>query len=124
MDFESGGGFSADCMMLLHMTFAQAVAAFGWHELYTFAQHLPDECATRRALDEDGYRFTHLQQAAMLADIYDAVSAFTYLFAKAHGSKGAAPKPYPRPWDTGKGQKIGSGAIPISEFEKWYYGGD
>ena len=34
------------------------------------------------------------------------------------------PKRYPRPGVDDGVQRIGKGAIPIAEFEEWYYGGD
>jgi len=111
-------------MRYLGRTLAQAAAFFGWHELANFAKHLPDDSATVRAQDKDAALFARdLQRAAILADIYDAVMMTAHLFAKAHGGKGAMPKPYPRPWKDDS-SRIGKGAIPISEFDEWYYGGD
>ena len=73
----------------------------------------------------DAFEFaSDLKRNAILADIFDAVTLFTYTFARAHGSKGRKPEPYPRPWASGYAQKIGSDPIPISEFDRWYYGGD
>lgn len=60
----------------------------------------------------------------MLADVYDAISALDFMFAKAHGSKsGKRPEPYPRPWRN-KGERFGKDPIPVSDFNDWYYGGD
>lgn len=110
---------------MLGMTFEQAVRSFGWGEVANFADHLPEDSATFRAQHKDAYLFsTHLQQSAMLADVIDSISAFAYMFGKAHGSKGRKPEPYPRPWMDGETQRIGSKPIPISEFNDWYYGGD
>lgn len=57
----------------------------------------------------------------ILADIFDAIRMFNYSFAK-HGEK--EPRPYTRPWAKDNAQRIGRDAIPISEFNDWYYGGD
>ena len=104
------------------MTFEQAAFSFGWGELVNFSKHLPFDSATNRALNPEEYKFsTGLQRSAILADIYDALNAFRFMFAK-KGSK--QPKPYPRPWASGNAKKIGSDPIPISDFKKWYYGGD
>lgn len=107
------------------MTFEQAADSFGWGELVNFSNHLPIDSATCRALKPEESKFaSDLQRNAILADLFDAVSAFSAMFAKAHGGKGELPKPYPRPWTKSGAQKIGSKPIPISEFNKWYYGGE
>lgn len=112
-------------MRYLHCTFEQAVAAYGWCELVNFSRHLPDDSATVRAADKETALFARqIQQSALLADIYDAIVMLAYTVAKAYGGKGKPPKPYQRPWDAGNAQKLGKGAIPISEFDNWYYGGD
>lgn len=104
------------------MTFEQAAISFGWGELVNFSNHLPFGSATFRALKPDEYNFsTDLQRSAILADIFDAISALIHAFSK-KGSK--KPKPYPRPWTNDGEQRIGSDPIPISEFNTWYYGGD
>ena len=50
----------------------------------------------------------------ILADIFD-------VFVSANTKKGHKAKQYPRPKQK---RKIGSGAIPISEFWDWWNGGD
>lgn len=73
-----------------------------------------------RALNADMAEWdSRIKQNMILADIFDAVRIFNYSFAK----KGEKPKPYKRPW-ANSSQRIGSGAIPIAEFNDWYYGGD
>ena len=107
------------------MTFEQAAFSFGWDELINFSNHLPLDSATYRALKPDESKFaTDLQRNAILADIYDAISAYAYMYAKRNGGKPQKPQPYPRPWTNGGAQKIGSEPIPISEFKDWYYGGE
>lgn len=69
---------------------------------------------------------SELQQSALLADLYDSVQNVLYLFSAAYGGKPKKPQRFPRPWadDKDAAQHIGEGAIPISEFNDWYYGGD
>ena len=106
------------------MPFEQAAYSFGWGNLRDFAQHLSTDSATYRALYKEHSRFASpTSQSAMLADIFDALEAFAYMFAKAHGGKGQKPKPYPRP-GANEGEKIGKDPLPISEFNEWYYGGE
>ena len=109
------------------MTFECAVRSFGWAELANFAKHLPETSATFRAQHKDMYMFaSELQQSALLADLYDSIQNMLYLFSTAHGGKPKKPQRFPRPWtdDDTSTKRIGSGAIPISEFNDWYYGGD
>lgn len=111
-------------MTLLGMPFEKAAYSFGWGNLYDFAQNLSQESATFRALHPEESQFAQrMNIAAIMANLFDAVMMFSHVYAKAHGYKGKAPDPYPRPW-ANKGQSFGSDPIPISEFDKWYYGGD
>ena len=111
-------------MTLLGLTFEQAAYSLGWGNLRDFANNLPLTSATYRALHRESVEFGNpIRQSAMLADIYDLVSNFSFMFAKAHGGKGQRPKPYPRP-GSDNGESIGSDPIPISEFNEWYYGGE
>lgn len=111
-------------MTLLGMPFEKAAYSFGWGNLRDFAGNLPQASATYRAINSDMARFgSPIKQSAILADVYDAVTALAYMFAKAHGGKGQKPKPYPRPGDKDT-QRLGSDPIPISKFNEWYYGGE
>lgn len=111
-------------MTLLGMPFEQAAYSFGWGNLRDFAHNLSTDSATYRALHGDLSRFASpISQSAMLADIFDAVQMFEYIFAKVHGGKGLKPKPYPRPTEN-DGERIGKDPIPLAEFNKWYNGGE
>lgn len=127
MDEETHGGFSYDCLAILGMTFEQAADTFGWAELINFMRHLPESSATYRAMNEDAYRFaSDLQESAILADIYDAISTFAYMFNRANGGHAKKPNPYKRPWlaDDSSEQHFGKDPIPIADFNSWYYGGE
>jgi len=111
-------------MTLLGMPFEQAAVSYGWGNLYDFANNLPQESATyRRRHPEESECISATGQFELAASTFDAVMMFAHLFATRYGYKGKSPKLYPRPWAS-KGQKLGSDPIPISEFEKWYYGGE
>ena len=111
-------------MTLLGMPFEKAAYSFGWGNMRDFARNLPQTSATYRALHEKESEFlSPLKHAAMIADVYDAISGFSHMFAKAHGGKGQRPDPYPRPWAK-KGESFGSDPIPIADFNDWYYGGE
>lgn len=112
-------------MTLLGMPFECAASSFGWANLISFVHHLPPSSAVYREAYGDASNFaSDLKQSAILADLFDAIQALTYAYAKTHGGKGNKPKPYPRPWVTDDAQHIGSKPIPISEFNDWYYGGN
>lgn len=111
-------------MTLLGVPFEAAAVRFGWGNLRDFAKNLPQTSATWAAMHREEHSYiSPLQRSAMLADAIDALSGLAYMFAKAHGGKGKKPEPYPRPWRDDK-QTIGSGAIPIADFDEWYYGGE
>lgn len=110
------------------MTFDTARLHFGWRAMLDFTRHLPLDSATRRELDPESARFASpLSQSAMLADIIDLTNYTRHLVARANfkGVSSRPPNPYPRPGVQDKNtQHFGSGAIPISQFDEWYYGGD
>lgn len=111
-------------MTLLGMPFEQAAYSFGWGNLRDFANNLSQTSATYRALYGETAAFgNNIKQSAILADIYDALMSFAFMFAKAHGGKGQKPKPYPRPGAQGD-ERIGKDPIPIKDFNDWYYGGE
>ena len=101
----------------------------GWHETFTLARHIAADSGshTYRALHQEEAAYAEqLHIAAMLADLYDLLATFAVAYARAHSggrSVKAIPK-YPRPWDKGDAKRIGRGAIPIKDFDDWYYGGE
>lgn len=60
--------------------------------------------------------------AAILADIFDALNQLNAnMCAKGSGHRPRTPKPYPRPWRKGMGERIvGKDPIPVSDFETWW----
>ena len=91
------------------------MGAAGKAALISFIRFLPPESALYRELhpgDEVPDWFNTLQTNKILADIFD-------VFVAANSKKGHRPKPYPRPQQN---KKIGSGAIPIEDFWKWWRG--
>ena len=63
----------------------------------------------------------------LLARISDDLQQMIWLYGCAHSKKGSAPRqpePIPRPGVTSRKKRIGKAAIPISEFDDWYYGGE
>ena len=105
---------------MLGVPFEVAAYSFGWGNLRDFANNLPQNSATYRALYGETAAFgSDIKQSAILADIYDAITSFAFMFAK----KGKKPKPYPRPGAQGS-ERIGKDPIPIKDFNDWYYGGE
>lgn len=98
----------------------------GWGNIICLAHHIADDPASfvwrEEHKDESNYRDA-LQANALLADLYDQLAALAYMYAVAHKGNPRKPKRYPRPWSKDT-QRIGRGAIPISQFDAWYYGGE
>lgn len=58
---------------------------------------------------------------ALLADIYDNISGFRYMFASSKSKKKPRkPEPYPRPWMKPRKKKLGKDPIPVSKFWDWW----
>lgn len=93
------------------------MGAAGMVALLSFINYLPMDSQLRQAMDpqdEVGEWSTVKKTNIILADIFD-------VFVSANAKKGHKAKQYPRPKQK---RKIGSGAIPISEFWDWWNGGD
>ena len=104
----------------------------GWHSVYVFVNHLPMTSALFMSQYPEYAAFcSPLQQASLLTEIVEGLQWLKYDFDVANSEKGAPiqkPKPYPTPWQKERerddGERIGKGAIPLSEFDAWYYGED
>lgn len=93
------------------------MGAAGMVALLSFINYLPIDSALRKEMDpqdEVGEWSTTKKTNIILADIFD-------VFVSANTKKGHKAKQYPRPKQK---KRIGSGAIPISEFWDWWNGGD
>ena len=93
------------------------MGAAGMVALLSFINYLPMDSQLRQAMDpqdEVGEWSTTKKTNMILADLFD-------VFVSANTQKGHKAKQYPRPKQK---RKIGSGAIPISEFWDWWNGGD
>ena len=93
------------------------MGAAGMVALLSFINYLPMDSQLRQAMDpqdEVGEWSTTKKTNMILADLFD-------VFVSANTKKGHKAKQYPRPKQK---RKIGSGAIPISEFGDWWNGGD
>ena len=93
------------------------MGAAGMVALLSFINYLPMDSQLRQAMDpqdEVGEWSTVKKTNTILADIFD-------VFVSANTKKGHKAKQYPRPKQK---KRIGSGAIPISEFWDWWNGGD
>lgn len=127
LDRESGGALDYDCMVQLGVRLADIPRTYGWTALPILARHMTTESATWRHLNPDEASWTQpIRQAALLADLFDALRAFAHVYAQAHTKrKMKRPEPYPRPWaPKHKGKHYGADPIRVGDFEKWYYGGD
>lgn len=112
-------------MERLGCTLAQARLSYGWHALATWARHLPHESATWRAKHPDEAAFASAYgRATIAADTFDAIVNGALAVARTQGARTRTPKPYPRPGDRPEARHFGSGAIPVADFDAWYYAQD
>ena len=111
-------------MAMLGTTLDAARAHFGWGAIADFVRHLPPGSATWRALNPEAAAFcSPLSLATISADVFDELALTRYTVAKLFSPVAPKkPRPYSRPWDTSGDRHFGSGAIPVSEFDAWYYG--
>lgn len=99
-------------------------STIGWDGLSMLLRNSPRFEAYRMAKSPEFEEFgCQLRQSAMLADIYDAVMSVAYIAAKGMGGSPQKPRPMPRPWLSDAGQTVGSDAIPVGDFDDWYYNG-
>lgn len=123
---EHGSALDYDLLTLTGYTLSDIGGALPWGALLHFVQHLPRDSALSRELEptSDAERWANgAATAAILADLYDLISQFNNnMAARGTGRRARAAKPYPRPWERAKrGQRrIGSDAVSIAEFERWW----
>jgi len=108
-------------------TLADVGQAMPWSALLAFVEYIPPDSALARSRGDDA---TWTRDQMLLALIADELAAANWIAVCRSQKKKSKwpkkPKPIPRPGvekDAGA-KRIGSEPIPISEFEKWYYGGD
>lgn len=121
---EHGGALNYDLMTRMGASIDDVPTLVGWRDLNDFISYLPSDSALFNEMHPNlGGWGTPLQTNSLLADIYDAINAFAYMYAKSHTKRTIPkPKPYPRPFVTQDNdeQKLGSEPIPVSEFEDWW----
>lgn len=116
---------NCDCLERLGCTFEQARAAFGWRGLLDFFEHIPMSAATVAEIaPEHSTRDIELRQTELLASIFDGLAWLQNSLVRRWGGHPQKPQPYPLPWRKPKTTTYGRGAIPVADFDKWYYGGD
>lgn len=106
-------------MERLGLNLPMALHHHGPRALATWARHLGQGSYFFAAEHEEEAAYaSQLHIAAQLADLYD-------LMATARWGKDAWKIKYPRPWNQER-MRIGKrkDAIPIADFDSWYYGGE
>ena len=110
-------------------TLADVPERIGWDALAHLVAHLDAGSATVCALAPDVAKWEGPARVPMLlAELLDAVNALTWVTTCANTPRGKPrpkrPKPYPRPGASRGGTKVGRDPVPVSEFEKWWRGGE
>lgn len=110
---------------MTHYQLADVGGALSWGALLHFVSYLPRTSALSQELapPSDSERWARGEAtAAILADIFDAVRALDAdVMARGTRRRPRQPKPYPRPWAKGQGERrIGKDPKPIADFDKWW----
>lgn len=119
-----------DCMTMTGRTLDEYadMGAAGTVALVHLVRYLgPDSALWRETHVEDGtWRWaTAVGTNAILADMYDKLSMIDAHLVNAHyKNKVRKVDPYPRPNDGPRGEVVGKGSLPISEFEEWWRSGE
>lgn len=129
---EHGEAFDYDLMTRLGVRLVDVPETIGWHAAYVFSRHLPLDSALFQSKYPEYAAFgSPIQQSALMADIIDLLQWFKFDFDSAHTKDSNTlqkPKRFPTPWEKERQRSemstIGKGAIPISQFDAWYYGED
>ena len=123
---EHGKALNYDLMTKTRWTLADAGRAMPWSALSAFIAYLPPDSALSRSIGEDA---TWTRDQMLLALLCDEMAVSNWMAACRGQRKSRWPKrprPIPRPGvDAKAGEKrIGKEPIPVTEFDKWYYGGE
>lgn len=113
-------------MTQLGVRLADLPRTYGWSALQIMVRHTTTESAVWRHLNPDEAPWTQpIRQAAMLADLFDALRSFEHGVAQSKTKrKIKRPEPYPRPWARKHKEHLyGSDPIKIADFDGWYYEG-
>ena len=119
---EHAGAIEYDLITRTRYKLEDIGGALPWGSLHSFIQYLGTDSALAQDLGKATGWETRVQTNAILADIYDVLSAInSNLIAFASGGKKKVkPKPYPRPGrDRENTRKFGKGALPIPELREW-----
>lgn len=120
---EHGGALNYDLMTRLGAFIEDVPDFISWRDLMDFVRHLPNDSALFSVLHPDfaGWATT-AQTNTILANIYDAIAQLSHMYASVNSKKTIPrPKLYPRPFaHDDDEQKLGSDAIPMSEFDAWW----
>lgn len=94
-----------------------------WSALDAFIRNTPPDGALMREMRPEIAQWSTVAKTnAILADIYDLLSAINAnLCAKGSGKRPKRPKPYPRPGAMSNQRKIGK-ALPVDELKKRVFG--
>jgi len=118
---STDGALNADMMRLMGAPLSEC-HVYGWENIADLTKHLDQGSAVFRALNPK-YAITDAMMYDALLLIADCITRLNHNYAVAHRGRGAAPKPIERPWSKPEKEHYGKDAVPISDFDRWYYGG-
>lgn len=98
--------------------------SLSWGAFASFVKNLGFDSAVWRSFHPEYSEWNStLKTNLILADIYDVLSQINANICGGFGRKKPQRiKPYPRPWEKAKSQKIGGkGALPKDQLREWIY---
>lgn len=121
---EHGGALNYDMMTRLGARVDDVPGLVSWKDLRDFVTNLPADSALFRDMHPEMAGWDTIAQVnTILADMYDSIEGLSHMYASSHVKRTLPrPKRFPRPFsdDDGDEQRMGSGAIPVCEFEDWW----
>lgn len=92
--------------------------------LLSFVRRLPAESETVRELVPDGGWSRTDMLLARICEGIEMLSWITMCRGLKRSKWPQRPEPIARPGVKSETKRVGHGPIPISDFDKWYYGGE
>lgn len=120
---QHAGAINFDLLTMTRYKSSDIPHLLTWADLRDFILYLPATSATFKETNpKHADWYSGVMTPNILADLYDAINyMISVIAAKNTKKKPKVPRPYKRPWLKDDSKKYGSGAIPIDDFNEWYY---
>lgn len=104
-------------LLLMGRSLDELGLSLSWRDLFVLSKHWQVTPGSKLSSSIEGAEVWPREQM-ILADIFDSLAAANWQRqGRANAKK---PEAYKRPWVKSKEKKLGSEAIPISQFNDWW----